>query len=256
LFVLNGDILTDPDLSEMRRLHETHGSRTTIYLQPVPDPRQYGLVETEADGRLRAFREKPTADEQITTNTINAGIYLIDAELLGRIPRDRASSIEREFFPALIADGVPCFGWCPSAYWRDIGNPSAYRAAQMDLLQGRAAMPLAPPGQDRDGIWLGAGGTVDPTARIVAPAVVGAGVVLGPGCRVGPGAVLGDHARIGPDAQIEGAILWERVEVGAGALLQDCVLGADVKIGAGARVGPDVVLASGTTVPERATLTR
>ena len=123
LFVLNGDILTDPNLTEMRQLHETRGSRTTIYLQPVPDPRQYGLVETEADGRLKAFREKPTADEEITTNTINAGIYLIDAQLLSRIPRDRASSIEREFFPALIADGVPCYGWCPTAYWRDIGNP-------------------------------------------------------------------------------------------------------------------------------------
>jgi len=256
LFVLNGDILTDADLTAMRRFHETRGSRTTIYLQPVPDPRQYGLVETGPDGRLEAFREKPAADEEITTNTINAGIYLLDAELLARIPRDRASSIEREFFPALIADGVPCFGWCPTAYWRDIGNPSAYRAAQLDLLHGRAAMPLAPPGQRRDGIWLDGGGTVDPAARIVAPAVVGARVVLGPGCRVGPGAVIGDGARIGPDAHIEGAILWERVEVGAGAVLQDCVLGADVRIGDGARVGPDVVLASGTTVPARVTLTR
>jgi mannose-1-phosphate guanylyltransferase/phosphomannomutase len=152
---------------------------------------------------------------------------------------------------------VPCYGWCPThAYWRDIGNPSAYRAAQIDLLQGRAAMPLAPPGQRRDGIWLDGGGTIDPAARIVAPSVVGSGVVLGPRCRVGPGSVVGDGARIGADARIEGAILWERVEVGAGAELRDCVIGADVKIGAGARVGPEMVLASGTIVPERATLTR
>jgi NDP-sugar pyrophosphorylase family protein len=257
LFVLNGDILTDPNLTEMRQLHESRGSRTTIYLQPVPDPRQYGLVETAPDGRLRAFREKPTADEEITTNTINAGIYLIDAQLLGRIPRDRMSSIEREFFPALIADGVPCYGWCPTAvYWRDIGNPAAYRAAQIDLLQGRAAMPLAPPGQRRDGFWLDGGGTIDPTARIVAPAVVGSGVVLGPRCRVGPGSVIGDGARIGADARIEGAVLWERVEVGAGAELRDCVIGADVRIGAGARVGPEVALASGEIVPDRATIGR
>ena len=105
LYVLNGDILTDADLTAMQALHESRGSRTTIYLQPVPDPRQYGLVETAPDGRLRAFREKPTADEEITTNTINAGIYLIDAPLLQLIPLDRASSIEREFFPALIAEG-------------------------------------------------------------------------------------------------------------------------------------------------------
>src|SRR4029453_1498278 len=116
------------------------------------------MVQPAPDGRLRRFREKPTADEEIATNTINAGIYLIDAPLLQRIPLDRASSIEREFFPALIAEGVPCYGWCATAYWRDIGNPAAYRAAQIDMLQGRAAMPLAAAGQPRDGSWLAAGG--------------------------------------------------------------------------------------------------
>jgi NDP-sugar pyrophosphorylase family protein len=254
VFVLNGDVLTDADLTAMRQFHESRGSRTTIYLQPVPDPRQYGLVETEANGRLRGFREKPTTDAEITTNTINAGIYLIDAPLLVRIPPDRPSSIEREFFPALIADGVPCFGWCPTAYWRDIGTLSAYRAAQTDLLHNRAVMPLPPPGQPRDGSWLDAGGAVEPGVRIVAPSVVGAGVSLGARCRVGPGAVVGEDSRIGPDAHVEGAILWERVEVGAGAVLQDCVVGADARIGARARVGPEVVLESGAVVPERASL--
>jgi mannose-1-phosphate guanylyltransferase len=256
VFVLNGDVLTDADLTAMRRLHETRGSRTTIYLQPVPDPRQYGLVETDANGRLRGFREKPTGDAEITTNTINAGIYLIDASLLERIPRDRPSSIEREFFPALIADGVPCFGWCPTAYWRDIGTPAAYRAAQTDLLQKRAVMPLLPPGQEQDGSWLDAGGAVEPGARIVAPSVVGAGALLGARCRIGPEAVVGDGSRIGPDARVEGAILWERVHVGAGAVLQECVVGSDVRIGAHARVGPEVVVESGAVVPEGATLAR
>jgi mannose-1-phosphate guanylyltransferase len=255
LFVLNGDVLTDADLTAMRRLHETRGSRTTIFLQPVRDPRQYGLVEADDDGRLRRFREKPTADEEITTNTINAGIYLIDAALLARIPAGRVSSIEREFFPALIADGVPCFGWCPRAYWRDIGSPSAYRAAQIDLLEGRATMPLTPPGERVDGAWVDGGASVAAGARIVAPAVVGARVVLGPRCHVGPGTVVGDDARIGPDARVEGAVLWERVEVGAGSVLQDCVVGADARIGAGVRVGPEVVLESGAVVADGATLT-
>src|SRR5439155_954835 len=105
VFVFNGDILTDADLTAMRQFHEARGSRTTIFLQPVPDPRQYGLVETERSGRLLRFREKPAADEEIATDTINAGIYLIDAALLGRIPSERPSSIEREFFPALIGEG-------------------------------------------------------------------------------------------------------------------------------------------------------
>jgi len=255
LFVLNGDILTDPNLTEMRRLHETRGSRTTIYLQQVPDPSQYGLVETGPDGRLKAFREKPAADEKITTNTVNAGIYLIDAELLSRIPQSRPISIEREFFPALIAEGIPCYGWCPTAYWRDIGNPAAYRAAQIDLLHGRVGLPLSPLGKYVDGSWIGEA-SVAREARIIAPSVVGAGTTLGPRCRVGPGAVVGDGGHIGSDARVEGAILWERVDVGPGAILQDCVIGADVKIGAHARVGPDVILESGAVVPEGATLTR
>src|SRR5207249_2602441 len=112
--------------------------------------RQFGLVETDdADGRLRRFREKPTAEEEITTNTINAGIYLIDAPLLARIPPDRPSSIEREFFPALIAEGITSYGWCPRTYWRDLGDPVAYRAGNIDLREGRANMPLSPPGERR-----------------------------------------------------------------------------------------------------------
>src|SRR3989449_8500368 len=166
LFVLNGDILTDAALTAMRRLHESRGSRTTIFLQSVPDPRQGGRVETAASGRLRRSRERPTADDEITTSTVNAGIYLIDAELLGRIPRDRPSSIEREFFPALIADEIPCFGWCPTAYWRDIGTPSAYRAAQIDLLHERVDIPLSPLGKPLAGSWIG-GAPLPPQARVL-----------------------------------------------------------------------------------------
>lgn len=256
VFVLNGDVLTDADLTAMRRFHEGRGSRATIFLTRVGDPRAYGLVESDAGGRLRAFREKPSAHEAVATDTVNAGVYLLDAELLRRIPRERPVSIEREFFPALIADGIPCFGWLGAAYWRDIGTPAAYRAAQMDLLEGRARAVLPPPGERRDGSWVGPGGTVAPGARVVAPAVIGARVTLARGARVGPSAVVGDGSTIGPDARVEGAVLWERVEVGPGALLRDCILGADVRIGAHARVGAGVVLESGAVIPERTTLTR
>jgi mannose-1-phosphate guanylyltransferase len=256
LFVLNGDILTDADLTAMRRFHAERGSRTTIFLQPVDDPRQYGLVETDATGRLLRFREKPTADEAITGNTINAGIYLIEAALLKRIPADRPSSIEREFFPRLIADGVPSHGWGAPAYWRDIGSPAAYREAQIDLLEGRARALLPPPGDRREGSWVAPGGTVARGARVVAPSVIGPGVTLHPRSQVGPAAVIGEGSTIGPDARVEGAVLWERVEVGSGAVLAHCVIGADVKIGAYARVGPGVVLESGAVIPERTTLAR
>jgi mannose-1-phosphate guanylyltransferase len=245
VFVLNGDVLTDADLSAMRAFHEARGSRTTIYLTPVENPRAYGLVETEPDGRLSRFREKPGPDEVLTTNMINAGIYLIDATLLARIPTDRPVSIEREFFPAVIADGVPAFGWHAPAYWRDIGSPAAYLAGQVDLLEGRARSTLAPPGARRDGVVIGTGTSIDASATIVAPCVIGRGVSIAAGSRIGPSTVLGDDVRVAAGASVTGSVVWERVEIGARAALDGAVVGAAARIAAGARVGPGAVLESG-----------
>jgi mannose-1-phosphate guanylyltransferase len=257
VFVLNGDVLTDADLSTMRHFHGAQGARITIFLHPVDDPRQYGLVETDARGRIERFREKPGPDEPLSTNTINAGIYIIDAELLRRMPADRPVSIEREFFPAVIADGVPCMGWCPpGAYWRDIGSPAAYRAAQMDLLDERVKTPLPPAGERRGRAWVGRDVALDPRARLEGPAVLGDGVQVAAGAHIGPRTVVGPGCRIGGGARLEDAVLWERVEVGAGAVLRACVVGADARIGAHAAVESGVVLESGAVIAEHAHLSR
>ncbi len=258
VFVLNGDVLTDADLTAMRRFHESRGSRTTIFLMPVEDPRAYGLVELAGDGRLTRFREKPGPDEVITTNTINAGIYLIDATLLARIPAGRVVSIEREFFPGLITDGIPSFGWAgaPTTYWRDIGSPAAYRDAQMDLLAGRVRASLAPAGEPRAGSWVAPTARIAADARLCAPSLIGDAVEVGPGAQVGPLAVIGDGSRIGEGARVTGAVLWERVTVGAHAVLDACVLASDVRVGARAQLGDGVVLEAGAVVPEGAKLPR
>ncbi len=254
VFVLNGDILCDADLTAMRAFHRARGARVTIMLTRVDDPRAYGLVETDAGGRIARFREKPTAAETITTDTVNAGVYLIDAELLRRMPGDRPVSIEREFFPSLIADDVPCFGWCPTAYWRDIGSPAAYRAAQLDLLGGRVRTRLVPAGERRDGCWIAPGARVAPGARLVGPSVIGHDAVVEAGGEVGPLAVLGDHVRVAAGARVARAVLWERVQVGRDAVLHDCVVGPDARIGVRAEVGADVVLEPGAVIPDHARL--
>ena len=152
VFVLNGDVLTDADLTAMRRLHESRRSRTTIFLMPVPDPRAYGLVELDADGRLTRFREKPTADEPITTNTINAGIYLIDAALLDRIPAgrrglDRARVLpraDRRRDPVLRLDrrGVLAGHRQPGRLPRRPDRPAERARALAAAAAGRAARRL------------------------------------------------------------------------------------------------------------------
>src|SRR5262245_52326788 len=133
---LYGALSNRAGLSAVPASHETRRSHTTIFLHPVVDPRPYGLVETTPDGRLQRFREKPGPTEPIPTNTINAGIYLMDAALLARIPPRQVVSVERDVFPALIADGVPCYGWRAAAYWRDTGSPAAHRAGQADRPTG------------------------------------------------------------------------------------------------------------------------
>jgi mannose-1-phosphate guanylyltransferase len=246
--VLNGDVLTDADLSAMLRFHADRKAAATICLVPVPDPTPYGLVELDPAGRVRRFVEKP-APGQITANTINAGIYLLDRELVRRIDTGRPVSIEREFFPGLLADGVPFFGWGPDHYWIDIGSPAKYRQAQLDLLaqRVRSAVAPAPWPASRDAAAEVAGG-----ADVVHPSVIGAGVRLGADCRVGPAAVLGDRCAVGAGTVIQGAVLWEDVEVAAGAILRDCIVAAGARIGGGAVVESGVVVAAGEAVPDGA----
>ena len=256
LVVLNGDVLTDADLGALIRVHEARQARVTIGLVAVEDPTQYGLVETDATGAVRRFIEKPRREEA-TTNLVNAGIYVLEADLLERIPADRPVSIEREFFPSLLASGVAVFGASlDGRYWRDIGSPAAYREAQLDLLRRRVATDLLPAGTERDGCWVGARARLAPSATLVAPAVIGADVWAGADSRLGPLAVIGDGARIAAGARIEGAILWEGVTVGEGAVLRDCIVGSHAVIGAYVDAAPGILLEANAVVPDRTQLAR
>ena len=246
--VCNGDVLTDADLSAMLRFHAERGSSATIDLFPVPDPSAYGLVETGPAGRVRRFIEKPDPSE-VTTNTINAGIYLLDRALLSRIPEGRPSSIEREFFPGLLADGVPFYGWVGRQYWLDIGSPAKYRQAQQDLMAGRVETEACQR-LDEGRRAIAGDVTIAPTAAVAGPCVIGSGSRLGPGCRVGPGSVLGAGCVVGRGAIVRGAVLWSGVSVGDDAILDDCIVGADARLGAGARVGPGAVIEADRVVPD------
>lgn len=248
LVVLNGDILTDVDLSEMLKCHEARGARATIYLTPVDNPTAYGLVETDADGRVRRFVEKPTS-AQVTASTVNAGIYLLERELLELIPAGRAVSIEREVFPDLVARHIPFFGFVSRAYWLDIGSPEKYRQAQMDLLRGAVDTPIRPPGTKSGDVWMGEAVSIAEDAVVAGPAVLGSGVRLAAKASVGPWSVLGNGVSVGRGGRVEGAVLWDDVSVGEAAVVRDSVVGSRGRIGARARVGPGAVVAENEFVP-------
>jgi NDP-sugar pyrophosphorylase family protein len=239
--VLNGDVLTDLDLSAMLAAHEALGAAATIYLTPVEDPTAYGLVELEPDGRVRRFLEKPGWDE-ITTNTINAGVYVLERELLELIPKGEPYSMEREFFPLLLERDVPFYGFVSAGYWLDIGTPARYLQAQLDLLARRCRAHVEPAGRQGPDGWIDSTATVAPAARIRGPVVIGPDCCVEAGAVVGPGVVLGAGCRIGAEAQVEATVLWEEVEVGAAARLTGCLIGRGASIGAHARVAPGAVL--------------
>jgi NDP-sugar pyrophosphorylase family protein len=253
--VLNGDILTDMDLTAMLAFHAARVSAATISLIRVEDPTQYGLVEVGGGGEVLQFLEKPDP-AHVTTDTVNAGVYILDPALLARIPTGRMVSIEREFFPGLLRDRIPFHAWIGNGYWLDIGNAEKYRQGQLDLLAGRVATGVAPAGAGADRRWMAEGVRLADGVTVAAPVVVGPGSQLGADCRIGPSSVLGEGCAVGRGATVEGSVLWERVTVGDGATLRDCVVGAGARIGASAELGAGAVVESGAEVPRGARLPR
>jgi mannose-1-phosphate guanylyltransferase len=251
--VVNGDVLTDADISALIDFHRASGAEGTISLTPVDDPSAFGVVPTDADGRVEAFIEKPPRDEA-PTHYINAGTYVFETSVLDRIPGERRVSIERETFPALVEAGT-LFALGSEAYWLDTGTPDAYLRAHRDLLLGRRSPPPAPsavldaeigPGTWRIGdvdvrttsvarSLFGTGASVAPGAS-VEESVIGAGAVVEEGATI-TGSVLLPGARVASKATVEGSV------IGPGAIVgQRCVIHALSVIGAGA------VTASGTVI--------
>lgn len=233
LVVLNGDVLSSIDLRQVIAFHRRKRARATIVLTPVLDPTAYGLVQLSRDGRVLGFLEKPSWEE-VSTNTINAGVYLIEPELLGFFPPGHCS-IERDFFPRLVAERVPFFGFVHDGYWLDFGTSEKYLQAHRDLLERQARTP-AGYRRSRPGLWLGAGVRTGDRLLALGRAIVGPGCELGDGVQLHRSVALGRGCRVGERAVIENSVLWSGVEVGAGARITGCVLGDGVRIGAQAEL--------------------
>jgi NDP-sugar pyrophosphorylase family protein len=247
LVVFNGDVLTAVDLPAVIRLHRERRARATIVLTPVENPRAYGLVEADAQGNVSAFLEKPSAD-QISVNTINAGIYVLEPDTLERIPKDTVFSIERGYFPSLIERAETFVAYVYDGYWIDIGTPEKYRQAHVDIMDGRF---VAPPFDTRAGAAL-----ISPEARIDdgvtidGPCFIDAGVTIKAGARIGPHSVVGRHCHVAEEAVIEGAILWPNTWVDREARLTGVVAGRHCHFGRNVTVGPHTVLGDKSVVTD------
>jgi mannose-1-phosphate guanylyltransferase len=248
--MLNGDVLTDIDLTAQIAQHEATKATATLALVPVDDPTAYGLVPLHEDHAVREFVEKPSAD-QIDTNLISAGAYVLERSVLDLIPPDRNVSIEREIWPQLVGDGL--YGYPSDAYWLDIGTPERYLQGTFDILEGNVATGVAERLGDS---FIAVSDRVEAEGRIVPPALVDRGCTIAAGAHVGSLVVLGEGVSVGEGAAIERSVVLNGAEIGRDCVLRDCIVAAGVRIGEGSTVSGGAVLGEGVTVGARNVLTR
>jgi mannose-1-phosphate guanylyltransferase len=243
LIVVNGDVLTGMDLRKAIEIHKASDALATVTLTSVEDPTAYGLVEVDHEMLVHRFVEKPGADE-VTTNMVNAGVYVLEPEVLDMIPPGREVSLEREIFPDLQASGR-MRAHITSSYWRDIGTPRSYLAASHDVLSGAVGlhedfeyMHIHPSTESGKNVRLLPPVSIDEGCRISHLATIGGRTSLGRGCVVGDGAV------------VEGSIVLEGAEIEAGAVVRGSIVGPNARVGNKAIVRGLSVLGAGCVVGE------
>ncbi len=249
-FALNGDVLTDLDLTALLEQHEGSGARATLALYPVDDPSAYGLVRRRPDGEIIEFLEKPDPS-QIDTDEISAGAYVLEREVLDLVAPGMDVSIEREVFPQLVGNGL--YSRRLEGYWMDIGTPERYLDACWDILERKVE---SEPGKlvDDLGRFVDPSATVDPSAEVSAHSFVEANAMIAADVEVGPKAVIGLGTTVGAGALIEASALHPGCFIGDRAVVRGSILAEGCVIEAGALVPYGSVIGAGATVTAAADL--
>jgi mannose-1-phosphate guanylyltransferase len=219
--MLNGDVLTDIDLTSQIAQHERTGASATLALVPVEDP----------------------SADAIDTNMISAGAYVLERKILDLVAPDRNVSIEREVWPQLIGDGL--YGFPSDSYWLDIGTPERYLQATFDILEGNVATAV----RDRLGdSYLSVSPSAKVLGRAVPPAVIEPGAQVADGAHVGSLVVLAEGVKVGAGSTVERSVILNGTEIGENCVLRDCIVAAGCRIGSGTNVLEGAVLGEGVTV--------
>jgi mannose-1-phosphate guanylyltransferase len=248
--MLNGDVLTDIDLTAQIAQHEATGARATLALVPVADPSAYGLVILREDHSVSDFVEKPSADS-VKSNLISAGAYVLEREILELVTPDRNVSIEREVWPRLIDDGL--YGFSSRSYWLDIGTPARYLQGTFDILEGNVETAVrARLGSD----WLAIDDGAQVHGRVIPPALLERDVHVAHGAHVGSLVVLAEGVSVGAGSTVERAVVLEGTQIGEGCELRDCIVAAGCHVGTGTRITGGAVLGDGVSVGAHNVITR
>ncbi len=249
--VLSGDGVTDLDLMSAAAFHRKKGALATLVLKRADNPLDYGVVLTGPEGRVRAFREKPDWSE-VVSDTVNTGIYILEPEVLERIPADKPCDFGHDLFPALVKAGLPVYGYVMEGYWCDIGDVRAYLQAHADAMEGRIHLEGLMPGPAR--VVQQGGAQVDRSAVLEGPCLIGRNARVLAGAYVGPYSVIGPDCVIGENASVKRSVLWQGARLMPGAQARGCVLGAGAALGEGAQAYEEAVLGTGAAAGRRSVL--
>ena len=256
LLVLNGDLLSDLDLSALIRAHDERGAAATLALHPSEDPSSYGLVRrtggpagpgtspASAEGEVLQFVEKPDPG-QIDTDEISAGAYVLERSVIESIPPHKPVSIEHEIFPRLVGQGL--YGHRLDGYWMDVGTPERYLQASWDILEGRV-QTAASTRVGGAGLLVEDGAVVDPAASVNPPALLETEVAVGAGAAVGARAVIGHRSEIGERANVSSSVVLSDCRIGPQASVHEAILAPGVEVGEGARIEAGAVIGEGARI--------
>jgi NDP-sugar pyrophosphorylase family protein len=253
LVVFNGDVMTSVDVNAVVTLHRARQARATIVLTPVENPSAYGLVETDPAGHIRRFIEKPKADE-ITCDTINAGIYVLEPGTFDRIPANVSYSIERGYFPSLVERGETFVAYVDRGYWIDIGTPEKYVQVHRDMFDGRfqgGLFATASPGRP----IVAGDARVEDGAVLTPPCFVDGGAQVKAGAQIGPYAVIGRGTIVEEGAQVRHAIVWPNARIGQASVIDGPIVGRNCHIGRNVMLAGPAVLGDKTVLTDYTHLT-
>ena len=250
--VISGDVLTDIDLSSVVDFHREKGALATIGLKAMDNPLEFGIVITRPDGSIERFLEKPNWG-QVFSDTINTGIYVLEPEIFDYIRPEVSVDFSSEVFPALLEANKELFGFVCDGYWEDVGTLDAYIKAHQDCLDAKVDVDVE--GFElRQGVWLGEGCEIDPSANIEGPAVIGDYCNIGPNAHIGAHSVLGANVRVAEDTVVERAVIHDHSYLGPSVRLRGCVIGRSCDLRRAARCDEGVVVADDCLIGEHAVI--
>ncbi len=254
VIVLNGDVLTQIDLNAVLEIHRERRASATIVLTPVANPSAYGLVETDSDGNVRKFIEKPDPN-LITCNTINAGVYILEPSTFDRIPKDTMWSIERSYFPSLVNRRETFIAYISDDYWIDIGTPAKYKKVHRDIMDGKYR--VLPQLKTQGSLaWLAPNVRVESGVKLEGPYFIDRDCVIRKQAHLRPYAVIGHGCTIGEDAQVGDSVIWPNTTIGQNSRVSNSLLGRKCRIGHSVTIGPDLVLGDESVVTDYSRIER